>query len=68
MTVEDKIKKYVDQKGVPQKELSKGTGISEAKISLSFKNKRKLTFDDYECICGFLDVPVDKFLTPRRPT
>lgn len=66
MTVEAKIKKQLEERGVRQKWLSEKTGISENKISLTLNGHRRLTFTEYELICGALDIPVDTFLQPKR--
>lgn len=61
------IKKYLEEKGITQAFVSKKTGISPAKLSLSLNGERKLSFDEYSLICGVLGVNTDKFLKPRLP-
>lgn len=66
MHIGKKIQLYLIEHGITQKELSKETGISASKLSLSFEGKRKLTIPEYELICWALDVKPDKFMsTPQ---
>ena len=65
MSVEAKIKAYVSQSGLKQTYLSEKTGIPANKLSLTLNGHRRLTFLEYELICGALEVPVNKFLQPR---
>lgn len=62
-----KIKQYLEENGVSQTYVSKKTGLELAKLNLSLNGKRKLTFPEYELICGALNVNTDKFLKPRIP-
>ena len=41
------------------------SGISRSKLNLSLNGNRKLTLDEYELICGALNVGTDLFLKPR---
>lgn len=66
MTIEAKIKKYLQENGIKQNWLSEKTGIHDNKISLTLNGHRRLTFAEYELICGALDIPVDTFLKPRH--
>ena len=65
--METKIKKYLEEHGISQSFVSKMTGIPLPKLNLSLNGHRKLTFSEYELICGALKVNTDKFLTPRLP-
>lgn len=65
MTIEAKIKNYLQENGIKQKWLGEKTGIQDGKISLSLNGHRRLTFAEYELICGALDLPVDAFLQPK---
>lgn len=64
MSVEHKIKTYLENKGISQAFISRKTGINRVKLNLSLNGNRKLTFDEYELICGALNVGVDQFLSP----
>ena len=65
MTVGEKIKIYLEERGIRQSYISKKTGISEQKMSMSLNGKRKLELEEYEFICGALSVPVGTFLEPK---
>lgn len=65
MSVGERIKKFLEESGRSQKWLSRNTGIGRDKISLSLSGKRKLSFEEYELICGALGVDTNKFIVPR---
>ena len=46
--------------------MSVKAGIPQAKLSLSLNEKRRITFDEYERVCGALGVNTDRFLTPHK--
>lgn len=63
-----KIKQFLDQNNISQTELSIETKIPLPKLNLALNDKRRLQFDEYEIICGVLNVGAEKFLTPRLPS
>ena len=65
MEVGLKIKAYLSDHGITQTFLSKKTGIPMPKLNLSLNGKRKLDYEEYELICGALNVEVGQFLTAR---
>lgn len=67
MCVGLKIKTFLDSKGISQTHVSKETQIPLPKLNLALNGKRKLTFDEYELICGAIDVPAGTFLEARLP-
>lgn len=67
MDVGRAIKAYIESVGVSQSFISRKTGIQASKLNLALNGNRRLTFEEYELICGVLNVNTDKFLTPRRP-
>lgn len=67
MHVGKKIKKYINNLGITQTYISNRTGISLPKLNLALNEKRKLTFDEYELICGVLNVDVSMFLESKKP-
>lgn len=67
MEVGLKIKRYLDENGITQAFISRKTGISNSKLNLSLNGNRKLTFEEYELICGALGVPPGFFLKARIP-
>ncbi len=62
-----KIKKHLDENGITQAFLSRKTGISKSKLNLALNGNRKLSFEEYELICGALGLPVGLFLEARIP-
>lgn len=67
MEVGMKIKKYMEEKGISQAFLSRKTGIASPKLNLALNGKRRLTFGEYELICGALGVEAGFFLKARMP-
>lgn len=67
MCVGQKIKAFIEETGTSQTYISKKTSISLPKLNLALNGKRKLTFEEYELICGTLGVNTDRFLTPKKP-
>ena len=66
MCVGQKIKSYLDENGITQTHISMKTHIPLPKLNLALNGNRRMTFTEYELICGALDVNTDKFLTPRK--
>ncbi len=66
MCVGEKIKSYLDESGITQTHISSKTGIPLPKLNLALNGNRKLTFEEYELICGALDIGTDKFLQPKK--
>lgn len=54
MEVGLKIKKYLDDNGITQAFLSRKTGINRSKLNLALNGNRRLSFEEYELICGAL--------------
>lgn len=67
MNVGEKIKSYLESKGISQMFLSTKSGIPPAKLNLALNGKRKLSLSEYEAICWALDVGIDAFMSPRPP-
>lgn len=67
MEVGMKIKKYLDDNGISQVFLSEKTGIACPKLNLALNGKRRMTFEEYELICGALGVEAGFFLRARMP-
>ncbi|MCI9058856.1 MAG: helix-turn-helix transcriptional regulator [Lachnospiraceae bacterium] len=66
MCVGMKIKDYLDTNGISQTHVSNETQIPLPKLNLALNGKRRLTFEEYELICGAVNVGTDKFLEPRK--
>ena len=67
MTVGQRIKAYLEDNGINQTWLSISSKIPLPKLNLTLNGHRRMTFDEYEIICGVLKVGVDKFIQPRLP-
>jgi len=67
VSVGEKIKAYLKEKGISQKWLALETCISPAKLNLALNGHRRLTFEEFEYICYALNVPVSTFLEPKKP-
>lgn len=67
MCVGMKIKQYLDDNGISQTHVSNATRIPLPKLNLALNGKRRLTFEEYELICGAVNVGADKFLEPKKP-
>lgn len=67
MCVGQKIKTYLDDNGITQTFVSKKTGIDMPKLNLALNGNRRMTFQEYELICGALGVGTDRFLEPKKP-
>jgi transcriptional regulator with XRE-family HTH domain len=66
MCVGQKIKQYINDNGISQSHISIKTGIPLPKLNLALNGKRRMTFEEYELICGSLNVNTDRFLVPRK--
>lgn len=67
MCVGQKIKRYINDNGISQTHISTRTGIPLPKLNLSLNGNRKMSFEEYELICGALNLGTDKFLKPKKP-
>lgn len=57
----------MNENGISQTFVSNKTNIPLPKLNLSLNGNRRMTFDEYELICGVLNVGIDKFLIARVP-
>lgn len=60
------INDYLVERGIKQIFLAKKTGIPRHKLCNSLNGKRRITFEEYELICGALDVNTDEFIKPKK--
>jgi hypothetical protein len=67
VAVGQKIKAYLDEKGISQTWLSIESKIKLPKLNLSLNGHRRLEFTEYETICYVLSLPVGTFLEARNP-
>ncbi len=67
MCVGLKIKTFLGDNGISQAHVSRETKIPLPKLNLALNGKRRLTFDEYELICGAVGVPAGTFLEAKLP-
>lgn len=67
MCVGARIKSYLVDRGISQAYVSEKSGIPPAKLNLALNGKRRLTFEEYEVLCGVLSVDAGRFLHPHLP-
>ena len=60
--VGEKIKNYLNEKGIKQTFLAEKTGFTNSIISDMCKGSRKIECVEYYKICNALGVPLDTFL------
>lgn len=65
MSVGIKISEYLKENGITQVSVSKKTAIPAPKLNLSLRGKRKLTFEEYQLICGALGLGTEFFISPK---
>ena len=62
MSVNEKIKKYLEERGITQMWLSQATGIAQEKISNIVNSKRRVTAEELLSICSALNISADLFI------
>lgn len=67
MCIGTRIKQYLVNSGISQAYVSEKSGIPPVKLNLALNGKRRLTFEEYEVICGVLSVEAGRFLHPHLP-
>lgn len=67
MCTGQKIKKYLKSNGISQTHISSKTGIPLPKLNLSLNGNRRMSFEEYELICGTLGLDTNQFLEPKKP-
>lgn len=63
MTVNEKLKKIVEEKGLKQSYLCEHTGMTADAISRILNSNRKVTAEEFLGICQVLDVDPRQFLS-----
>lgn len=58
----ERMRTYVNEKGISQKLMAENMGESEARVSMMLNGKRKMTVDDYVRACKAIAVSPTKFL------
>lgn len=58
----ERMRAYVNEKGISQKLMAENMGESETRVSLMLNGKRKMTVDEYVRACKAIAVSPTKFL------
>jgi transcriptional regulator with XRE-family HTH domain len=61
----EEVREYLKDHGISQSFISRETGISRPKLNMALTGKRKMSFEEYELICGALHVNTDYFVKPK---
>lgn len=61
LTVAEKLKTVISQRGITYSAISRATGVPVNSISRSFLGKRKMTADEMIKICTFLNLDLNDF-------
>ena len=59
--IAERIKNYVDEKGIKQIAIANATGMSKVAVSETLNGNRTLTAEEMVRICRFLEVPCERF-------
>lgn len=65
MKIYEKVKHYLDNNNITQRELSEMCGISEPVLSLILRGGRKFECEEYEKIINALHVSADTFINSK---
>ena len=65
--IAERIKEYVDEKGIKQIAIANATGMSKVAVSETLNGNRTLTAEELSRICRFLEVPCERFFDPIPP-
>lgn len=59
--IQERLIKYVSDKGIKQNVLAKKCGMTPMAVSSSMRNERRLTLEEYAAICRFFGISMDYF-------
>ena len=62
MATQSKVADYVRNMGIKQNWLAEKTGLTESIVSDIFRGKRKMTADEFVCICKALGKNPNDFM------
>lgn len=63
--IAERIKAYVDEKGIKQVAIASAVGMSKVAVSETLNGNRTLTAEEFVRICNFLEVPCERFFAPE---
>jgi plasmid maintenance system antidote protein VapI len=67
MRVYEKIRKYIRESGYRQRFIAEQGGYTEKNFSAMMTGRKKITIEDYQCICNVLGVSPELFLVNLKP-
>lgn len=59
--IADKIRQYIERKGISQAAIARKAGMTKQAMSTSLRGMRKLSAEEYVAICDALGVGTDYF-------
>jgi plasmid maintenance system antidote protein VapI len=62
MTIGEKVKEYVQERGIKQRFLAEKVGVDDSKISKFLNGTQDIGVLEYFKLCEALDVPMEKFI------
>lgn len=68
MTVNIKIKRYLEDNGIKQTFLQKHLNMGLSTLNALLNDNRRVTADEYFKICNALNLPLDYFATDTAAT
>lgn len=60
------INKFIKENQIKNKSIAEKSGLSESKLSLILKGKRRCEINEYCSICMALNVPFNKFVNEEK--
>ena len=64
--IAERIKEYVEEKGIKQTAIASATGMSKAAVSETLNGNRTLTAEEFSRISRFLEVPCERFFDSEK--
>ena len=64
MTIEKRIKLYLVEEGIKQKDLAERADLCPKKLNASLNGKRKLNVDEFARLVNSLEISADLFIYP----
>lgn len=68
MSVAEKLKNYLDERGIRTGFVAERAGMDTELLQRSLNGKRKLTADEFASICFALGLDFDFFMNPAEGT
>lgn len=62
MQIYEKVRTFIDERGLKQKSVAESAGIPNATFNAMMNGKRKMYAEDLKAICIALNVPASTFI------